>query len=175
MARLGYELLDKDPVVAKAVGRFVFRALKTFASFVIVPGNAHAFAPTTSTGFDHHRVSDLVRDFNRVFGIRNQAHVSGNGADPSLLGNFFAGNLITHRFDRSYRRPDKSDTSLFERFGKFTIFRQKSVPGVHGLSAGLCHCAHHVVDHDIRLIGGGWPDVYSLVCHFYMQRIFIGI
>ena len=175
MTWLGDKLLDKNPAITKTFDRLVFRALKAFAGFGIVPGNAHAFAAAPRAGFDHHRVTNLIRNLNRVFGIRNQAHITGYGADPRLLSNLFARNLVTHRLDRPHRWSDKGDTSLFKCLGKFAVLRQKPVPGMYRLGATLCYRAHDIVDHDIRLIGGGWPDVHSLVSHLYMQCVFIGI
>ena len=44
VARLGYEFLDKDTVIAKAVGSFVLGGLETFAGLFVVPCDTHALA-----------------------------------------------------------------------------------------------------------------------------------
>src|SRR5690606_14912913 len=62
MARLGDEFLDKDAVVAEGRLRLVARQLEAFASFLVVPGDAHALAAAASRSLDHHRIADLLRD-----------------------------------------------------------------------------------------------------------------
>ena len=60
VTRLGHELLDKDTIVAKGIGRFVLGALEAFTRACIIPSNPHALAATACTGLDHHRIADLI-------------------------------------------------------------------------------------------------------------------
>ncbi len=66
VARLRYEFLDKDAVVAKGVGRLVFRRLKAFTRLFVVPRDAHTLAAAPGGGLDHHGIADLTRDLDRL-------------------------------------------------------------------------------------------------------------
>ena len=175
VARLGDELFDKDTVIAKAVGRLVFRGLEPFARFCVIPRDPHAFAAATSGGLDHHWISDLVRDFDRLVRVLDQAHVTRHGANASLLGDFLGCDFVTHRLDRADRWPDKGNALFFQRFGEFGVFRQKAIARMNSLGTGLADGIHHLVDHDVRLVCRRGADVDGFVCHLHMQRVAIGI
>ena len=79
MAGLGNKFFDKNAIITKAAGSFILGRLKAFACLSIRPGDAHALAATPGRGFDHHRIANFLRDFNRLFGVVDQAHISGHG------------------------------------------------------------------------------------------------
>ena len=79
MAGLGDEFFNKNAIIPKAAGSFILRRLKAFACLIIRPGDAHALAAAPGRGFYHHRITNLLRDFNRLFGIVDQAHISRHG------------------------------------------------------------------------------------------------
>ena len=173
--RLRHEFLDEDPVVAERGCSLILRRLKALARLLVVPRDPHPLAATTGGGFDHHRIADLGRDFRGLVGVFDQSHDAGNRRDTGILRNLLRGDLVAHRLDRPNGWTDESHTGLVERFGEFGIFREKPVARVHSLRAAFANGRHHVVDHDVGLIGRRRPDVNGLVRHPDVQRMFIGV
>lgn len=103
VARLRDELLDENPIIAKAVRGLVLGRLKAFARLGVVPRDPHPLPPPRR-GNDHHRIADLVRDFHGLFGVLDQTHVTGHGRHVRVLRNLFRRDLVAHRLDRAFRR-----------------------------------------------------------------------
>jgi len=101
--------------------------------------------------------------------------MAGHGGDLGLLGDFLGGDLVAHLLDRANGWPDEGDASGFQRLGEFGVFRQEAVARMHGLGPGLLDRVHHLVDHDIGLVGGWWADMHRLVGHADMQRVAVGV
>ena len=175
VAGLGDEFLDEDAVIAKAVGRLVLGAFEALARLLIVPRDAHALAAAAGAGLDHHRIADLVRDRDRLFGIGDQTHVAGNRRNTSLLRQFLRGDLVAHRLDGRRGRSDKDHALGLKRGGEIHPFGQEAIARMHSLGAGLADGVHDLVDHDIGLVGGRWPDMHGLVGHLDMQRVTVGV
>ena len=81
VARIGDELLDEDAIVAEARFRLRSRARKTFGDLAPVEGDAHALAAAAGGGLDHHRVTDLIGDGDRLLVVLDHAEMAGNGRD----------------------------------------------------------------------------------------------
>src|SRR5665811_926461 len=62
VARLLNELLDEDPVIAEAAPRFVATRGVALAKLGVVASHAHALAPASGGGFEHHGIADLCGD-----------------------------------------------------------------------------------------------------------------
>ena len=109
MAGLGHEFLNKDAVITKGIRRLILGRLKPFAGFIVVPGDAHTLTAAPGRGFDHHRITDLVRYLNRLFGICDQAHITRHRRHVGLLRDLFRCNFIAHRLNRTLWGADKGD------------------------------------------------------------------
>ena len=175
VARLGDEFLNENPVIAKARRRLVLRRLEALARLLVVPRNPHALATAPGAGLDHHRIADLTRDFHRLIGIGDQAHIARNRRHPGLLGDLLRGDLVPHRLNRGARRADKHHARLFQSGSKVHVFRQEPIARMHRLRAGLGDGVHDLVDHDIRLVRRGRADMHRLIGHRHMQRVAVGV
>ena len=175
VARLGDEFLDKDTVIAKRRRRFVFGRLEAFTRFFVVPRDPHALTAATGRGLDHHRIADLVRDFDGFIGVFDQTHVTGNGADARFLRDFLGRDLVAHCFNRFDRRAYECHTFGFQRLCELGVFRQETIARVNGLCAGLTDGIHDLVDHDVRLVCGRRADVYGFIGHLHVKRGFVSI
>ena len=175
MARLGDEFFNENPVIAKAGSRFILGRLKALARLIIIPRNAHTFAAATGAGFNHYRIANLTRDFHRLVGIRDQAHIAWNGADPRFLRQFLRGDLVAHRLDRASGRPDEGNAFFRQGFGKFHVLGQEPITRMHRFRPGLANCIHNLVNHDIGLVRGRGADMDRLIRHLHMQRVAVGI
>ena len=64
------KFLDEESVVSEGRGGFLLGEVVALDGLLVVPGDAHPFAPATGRRFDHNRVPDLVRNFKRVVKAR---------------------------------------------------------------------------------------------------------
>ena len=173
MARLGDELLDEDPVIAKAGRGLVLRRLETLTRFVVVPGDPHSLAAATGAGLDHHRIPDLVGDFHCLVGILDQTHVSRHGRNTGLGREFLRGDLVAHSLDCALGRTDEGHARRVQRLGELGAFGQEAVAGMHCFRAAGPDRLHDLFDHDIGLVRRRRADVDRLVGHLDMQRVAI--
>ena len=60
------------------------------------------------------------------------------------------------------------------RFGKFRVFRQESVTGMHGLRAGLAAGFHDLLNNEIAFGRGRRSDEDSVIRHLDVKRIAVG-
>ena len=63
------EFLREDAIVAEAGARFVRGALEAVPALFVVASRAHALAATARGCLEHHRVADLICDFNGMIPI----------------------------------------------------------------------------------------------------------
>ena len=175
VARLGDEFLDKDTVVAERVRRFVLGGLEPFAGFGVVPCDAHTLTTATSGGFDHDRITDLVRNFDGLFGVLDQTHVTRNGVHLSILSDLFRRDLVAHRFDCANRRPNEGNASSRQGLSKFRVLREEAIARVHCFGAGCFDRFHDLVDHDVGLVRGRRADVVGFVRHLHMQGVTVSV
>ena len=175
VARLGDEFLDKDTIIAKAIGGLVLGRLEPLAGLFVVPRDTHPLAAATGRGLQHHRIADFVRDLHRLVRVFDQPHVAGDRGNTGLLRDFLGGDLVAHLLDRALRGADKGDASGLERFGEFRVLGQEAIARVYGLRARLLDRVHDLVDHDIRLVRGGRADVDRLIGHLDVQRLRISV
>ena len=175
MPRLCHELFDEDAVVAKAGRRLALRRTKALPRLGVVPGDPHALAAPPRTGLDHHRITDLRRDPQRLLRVPDDPHVPRHGRNPRSHRQLLGGDLVPHRLDRPRGRPDKDHARRFQRRRKAAVLAQKSIARMHSLGPRGLHRRHDPVDHDIALRSGRWADMHRLVRHPDMQRTPVGI
>ena len=81
MARAFDELLDEDAIVAEAGQAFALGRFKAFADILFIIGKPHPLATATGRRLHHHRVADLVGDFDGMFGVVNDADEARHDID----------------------------------------------------------------------------------------------
>jgi hypothetical protein len=60
MAWLLNVLFDEDSTISEGRYSLLTRELKTLESFLIVEGDSHSLATTSSRGLNHHRIADII-------------------------------------------------------------------------------------------------------------------
>ena len=175
MAWLSYEFLNKNTVIAKRVSCLVLGRLEPLAGLRIIPRNAHALTATTGRGLDHHRITNLIGNFDRVIRILDQTHVTGDRRNTSVLGNLLRGNLVPHLLNRANWGANKGNALSGQGLCEFCIFGQETISGVNSLSSRGFDRLHHLIDNDIRLVGWGRANVDCFIRHLHMQSLLIGI
>ena len=85
----GDEFFDKYSVIAET--RCGFAHGGGISAFYIFSrmGDPHAFAAAAGTGFNHHRITNIIGNLYRFGGCFNNPHMPGYSADPGGLGQFF--------------------------------------------------------------------------------------
>ena len=86
VARTFDKLLNKYPVVAKAIQGFGTTGRKTFKRLLIIVRNPQAFATTAGRCFDHHGVADVLGNVDRDVWAINRLIKARNGVDLRFHG-----------------------------------------------------------------------------------------
>ena len=73
------EFFDEDTIIPERGCGFGFRPRKALSHFTRRIGDAHAFTAATCGGFDHHRIADLIGDFDGMFRIFDHTEIARNG------------------------------------------------------------------------------------------------
>jgi hypothetical protein len=120
------ELLNKNPVVTKRIFRFGLYSWKAFLNIFLVISHSNAFAAATGAGFDHNRITNLARDFDRVGGVVNLANVARNARNASGGSRLLALNFVAHRMDSVWVWPDKDYAFICTALSKLNLLRQKA-------------------------------------------------
>src|SRR5438309_11946359 len=84
MVRINDQLLDVDSAIPKSFFGFETRIVKTGEKLRLVMSHTHSSPPAARHGFDHHRVSNFLRDLDRLFFILNYAIASGRNRHASF-------------------------------------------------------------------------------------------
>ena len=121
MTRLGNKFFDENPIIPKGIRRLILGRLKTLAGLAVVPCYPHAFTAAARRGFDHHRITNLIGNLDRLVSVLNQAHISGNRTNVGLLCDFFGRNFIAHVFYRAFWWPDKCDACRLKGLSEFWV------------------------------------------------------
>ena len=153
MARVEDELLDEHTVIAKAVKAFTLGRFKAFAHVLFGIGQAHALPAAARRRLHHHRIADLFRDADGMFGIVNLPDKAGDDVDARRHGEFLGLDLVAHRGNRVHRWADKGDALGLELFGKAGAFGQEAIARMHSFCAGCLARRDDFVRDQIRLGG----------------------
>ena len=175
MARIGDELLDEHAVVAEARFRLRARARKPFGHLALVEGDAHALAAATGGGLDHHRVTDLVGDGDRLLVVPDHAEMAGNGRNLGARRRLLRLDLVAHGGDRFRVGPDEHDAGRRQRLRKGRTLGEKSVARMHRLGPARSAGGNDVVDDQVALRRRRRPDGDGAVGHFHVQRVAVGV
>ena len=93
------------------------------------------FSAAARTGFDQNRIPDPVRFFGRLSG-RNEDISAGNSGDAGIFHQSPCCIFISHLGNHICAGADEYQPVFFTQAGKISIFRQKSISGMNGLSTG---------------------------------------
>jgi hypothetical protein len=134
------------------------------------PGEPHALAAAAGRGLHHHRVADVAGDPHRILGGRDVAEEAGHDVDARGLRELLGLDLVAHCRDRLWRRADKGDVVLGEHAREALALRQKTVAGVHGLSAGLLARLQDEIGLEVGLAGRRRPQPHGFIGHPHVRR-----
>ena len=162
---IGDELLDEDAIVTEARGRFRLRELEALGNLLRAVGDPHPLPAPAGGCLDDHRVSDVVRDRDRLLRIVDDAHITRHRGDVGGRCGLFRLDLVPHRRDCPWVRADEGDAILRQRAGELLALREEAVAGVHRIGPRLLAGLDDLFDHEVgfgcrrrtdedRLVGG---------------------
>ena len=175
VARLLYELLDEDAVVAEAGQGLVAAGAETLQRFLVVAGYTQALAAAAGAGLDHHRVADVACDLDRALGARYGFVPARDRADLRRLGELLRCDLVAHRGDAVMLGPDEDDALFLDTAREVLVLRKKSVARVHGLRACGLAGVDDLLRHEIAFAAGGRADTDRLVGQFNVARVAVSL
>ncbi len=175
MARAFDELLDEDAIVAEAGQAFALGRFKAFADILFIISEAHPLATATGRRLHHHRVADLVGDFDGMVCVIDHADEARHDIDARFQRELFGLDLVTHRRDGISGGADEDDAFRVQRLTEALAFGEEAVAGVDGVGTGLFARFDDLVGNQIGLGGGRRADVHGFIRHQHMRRARIGI
>ena len=168
------ELLDEDPVVAETAPGFIATGGESLEGLLITSGNAQALSTAAGAGLDHHGITDVTRDPDRLVGRLDRFVPARNRADTGLCGKRLRGDLVAHRRDRAMLGPDEDEALLFDLLRESRVLGQESIAGVDGLRPGLLRCSDDPLAHQIGLATGSRPDGHGFIGKLHVPGVLVG-
>ena len=175
VARLCDELLDEQPVVAKARLGLVLRGLNRLDELAFLMDDTKPLAATARGGLHHHRITNLGGDLPGMVGILDLTDIARDRVHLGHKRELLGFDLVAHRRDGFDVRADERHADLRQRFRKSLAFGEEAVARMHGFRAGVLAGLHDAVDDQIGLRRRRGADMDRLVRHFDMQRIAVGV
>ena len=175
VARIDDKLLDEHAVVAKRRLRLRAGAGEALGDLGLGIGDAHALAAAAGGGLNHHWITNLFSDPDRLGLALNDAEMAWHSRHLGLGGGLLGFDLVAHGGNRRRLRPDEDDAGLFQRFGKRLTLGEKTVARMHRLGLGPACGLDDLVDDQIAFGRSRWPDQHRLVSHLDVQRVAVGL
>ena len=134
MLRFGDEFLNENIPNPKGFFGFIAGA-QIFIFQVFFPvDHPHPASATAGSGLQNHRIATNIGVFSRFFQVKRRFFYSGNGRHIDRFGDNFRLNFIPQGVQHLMGRPDEDNAGTLAVFGKLSIFRQKPVTRVDGVS-----------------------------------------
>src|SRR5713226_9976066 len=129
--RIDDELLDIDFAISKSFLGFVTGAVKTGDETRLVVRGAHSATAAASRRFDHHRITDFLRDPDGVLLRLHDSIASRRYWQAGLAREGARGVFVTHGLNRPCGGPDEFDLAAFADFGEMRVLGEKTVTGMN--------------------------------------------
>ena len=146
MVRIDDELLDVDSGIPEGFLSFMARAMKASHEARLVVRDTHAATAPAGHRFNHHRITDFLRDLHRFLFVfdysvaaRSNRHAGFARIAPRRV-------LVPHRVHCLGWRPDEFDLAAIAHFGEVRVLRQKTVTGMNRIDIADLGRAHDAID-----------------------------
>ena len=161
--------------VAEGGTGFGFGHLYRFEQVFFFLDHAHTATATTTGGFDNHRETNLVGDFQDFFVVvRQRTFRTGYAGYAGGNHGMFGRNFVTHQADGFGAWADEDETGFFNLIGKTVVFSQETVAGVNGVGTGNLGGCNQRGNIQITLWRRCRADADGFIGQFDVQAVFIG-
>src|SRR4029453_2071982 len=167
--RIDDELLEINLIVSESFLAFVRRPMKGWLKARFILRHAHSASAAASGRFDHYRITDFLRDFDRVALSLDNAIASWRHGHAGFSRRSARWVLIAHRQHSLRRRPNELDIAAFTDFREMGVLGEKSIAGMNRIDiADLCS-AHDAIDFKVALRAGRRANANGFVCKLYVK------
>ena len=118
MARVFDKLFNEKPIIAKRGCGLRARPVEAFAHLIGIVGDAHALATAAGRCLDHHRIADFLGNAHSIIGGVEDAKIARNSGHPGIRSHLLGRDLVAHRLDGPWIRPDEGDSVFFKQRGE---------------------------------------------------------
>ena len=173
--RIHNQLLDIDVRISERFLRFHSRRVITIHQTRFVVRGAHPTTATARNGFDHHRVTNFLRDLRRFLVVGDNAIASGCHRDAGFASARARHVFVAHFLNHVRRRPNEFDFATLDHFGKVRVLGQKTVTRMDRIDVADLGRAHDALDFQITVRARRRADANRFVGKLHVQGIDVGI
>ncbi len=151
VTRAPHQLFEVDLVVAERGFRLAPRRGDHLDQLRRIVDDAHAAAATTPARLEHHGITDLRGQPERLGSVERQRRRCRHHGYARRRRQVARGHLVAEATHDLGRRTDEQEASARTGFGERGILREEPVAGVDGVGAAFeCH-PHDVFDVEVGL------------------------
>ena len=107
---------------------------------------AHPTPATAGSRLDHHRVTDFLRDPNRLVFCLDDSIASRRHWYAGFARRCASSVFIAHGLHRARRWSDELDIAAFAHLREMRILGQESITGMNGVNVANLGRAHDPID-----------------------------
>ena len=112
----------------------------------VIVRHAHSASAAAGDGLDHHRITDVFGDDQRVFFIFHDTFRTGRRRHAGFFGERAADGLVFKRAHRARTRSDETDVATFADLGEMRVLGKKTVARMNRIHVGDFRCADDAVN-----------------------------
>ena len=175
MARCHNILFNEDSTITERADSLILGELETLFGILVIIGNSHAFATTSSASLDHNWVTNFVGNAQNLSHIFDLIEEAWHASYSSTFRQLFGFNFVSHGNDSFRSRSNEFNIGSLEQLLELRVLRQEAIARMHGLSTRSLYHIKDRVHQKITLIGGRRSNSEGLVGFFDEHRVTIGI
>jgi len=167
-------LFHQHPRIAKRRLRFALRRGEGFSELADILDDFHAFAATTRSGLEQHRITNAFAGFAEGVEVLRFAVIARHQWHAGLFHQRLGGGFAAHRIDGRGGRAEEDQPGGFNGAGESSVFREKTVAGMNGLSTAGLRCCDDLVDFQVAVGGLAASQVHTDISFTAMPCIAVG-
>jgi hypothetical protein len=171
VARRRQVFLEVYRGIAERGFRFGARDEQRVGQLLAVAGNAHAAPATARCRLDDDRISDLVRDPDRVRLVGDGSVRSRDHRHTRLLHHVLGDGLVAHLLDGVLRRADPGNAARRHGLRELGVLGEESVAGMNRLRARDLGRGDDAIEVEVAFAGRIGADAHRFVGEAHVQRI----
>mmetsp|Transcript_29948 Transcript_29948/g.96097 ORF Transcript_29948/g.96097 Transcript_29948/m.96097 type:complete len:333 (+) Transcript_29948:899-1897(+) len=173
VARVAHEALHVARPVAEGSQGLPVGLLVQRNEVLGLLAQAHATAAAASSGLDHDRVADRIRDLLGLGLVLDEAVRAGHRGHARLVHGVTSSGLVAHDADGIGRGADELDPVIPADVNELRILGQEAIARVDGISTARDASSNHVGNVEVRLAGSSLAHADSLVRELHVEAVLV--